>query len=165
MAKHNEPRPISATEHRARLQRAKRISRRFGFVGRLEYRHVFSRSGGAQYCIGPSAGDDILVVYAEAFERDADPADFNLEALVAHECGHQRLIRNPDLRAVLAKFPGDLFEEVLASLVGSLLLSDSQSSARTLVWKATAELSDLGMGAESTEQFIERLRLLLRRFL
>ncbi len=68
------------------------------------------------------------------------------------------------LRSVLAKFPGERLEEVLASLVGSLLLSESES-ARTLVWKATAELSDLGMSAESTVQFIERLRTLLRRFL
>ncbi len=92
-----EPKPISATEHRARLRRARRISRRLGFVGRVEYRHVYSRSGGAQYGIGSSADEDILIVYAEAFERDADPADFGMEALVAHECGHQRLIRNRDL--------------------------------------------------------------------
>jgi len=160
----DELKPISAAEHRARLRRAKRISRRFGFIGRVEYRHVHSRSGGAQYCIGPSADQDIMVVYAEAFERDADPADFRLEALVAHECGHQRLIRKQDLRSVLAKFPGERFEEVLASLVGSLLLTESES-ARTLVWKATAELGDLGMSAESTVHFIERLRTLLRRFL
>ena len=160
----DQPNPILTAERRARLRRANRIGRRLGFAGRVEYRHVYSRSGGAQYCIGPSADEDILVVYAEAFERDADPADFSLEALVAHECGHQRLIRNQDLRAVLAKFPGERFEEVLASLVGSLLLSESES-ARTLVWKATAELGDLGMSAVNTVHFIERLRLLLRRFL
>ena len=164
MDKHEEPQPISPTERRARRRRADRIGRRLGFAGRVEYRHVYSRSGGAQYCIGPSADDDIMVLYAEAFERDADPADFSLEALIAHECGHQRLIRNEDLRAVLAKFPGERFEEVLASLVGSLLLSESES-ARALVWKATAELGELGMTAASTVQFIERLRQLLRRFL
>jgi hypothetical protein len=46
-------------------------------------------------------------VYAEAFERDNDPDDFRLEALIAHECGHQRLHRDPKLRSVLAKFPDD----------------------------------------------------------
>jgi hypothetical protein len=133
-------------------------------VGRTEYRHVHSQSGGAQYCIGPSANDDLLVLYAEAFERDADPEDFRLEALIAHECGHQRLIRNSNLRTILAKFPGEQFEETLASLVGSLLLSESETS-QTLVWKATAELGQLGMTAASTVQYIERLRHLLRHYL
>ncbi len=164
MERRDQPEPIVASEHRARIRRANRIGRRLGFVGRVEYRHVYSRSGGAQYGIGPSADADLLVLYAEAFERDADPADFSLEALIAHECGHQRLIRNPDLRAVLAKFPGEQLEEVLASLVGSLLLSETES-ARMLVWKATAELGELGMTAASTVRFIERLRQLLRRFL
>jgi hypothetical protein len=160
----DEPEPISASERRARLRRAKRVSRRLEFTGSVEYRHVYSRSGGAQYCIGPSANEDLLVVYAEAFERDADPDDFSLEALIAHECGHQRLLRNQDLRTILAKFPGERYEEVLASLVGSLLLPEAEA-ARTLVWKATAELGDLGMIAASTVHFIERLRSLLRRFL
>ena len=74
------------------------------------------------------------------------------------------MLRNKDLRAVLAKFPGERLEEVLASLVGSLLLSETES-AQTLVWKATAELGELGMTAASTVRFIERLRQLLRRFL
>jgi hypothetical protein len=164
MHEHHEPKPISATEHRARIRRITRIGRHLGFVGRVEYRHVYSRSGGAQYGIGPSAEDDLLVLYAEAFERDADPADFSLEALIAHECGHQRLIRNPHLRTILAKFPGEPFEEILASLVGSLLLGESES-AQTLVWKATAELGQLGMTAASTVHFVERLRQLLRHFL
>ena len=95
-----------------------------GFVGRVEYRHVYSRSGGEQHGIGPMPAEDLLVVYAEAFERDADPADFSLDAIVAHECGHQRLIRNGNLQAILVRFPGQArFEEVLASLVGSLLLA------------------------------------------
>ena len=86
--------PISAEELETRHRRVMSISVDLGFVGSVEYRHVYSRSGGAQYGIGPSADDDIMVLYAEAFERDADPADFNLEALIAHECGHQRLHRD-----------------------------------------------------------------------
>jgi hypothetical protein len=164
MPEHDEPKPITAAEHRARIQRTNRIGHRLGFTGLVEYRHVYSRSGGAQYCIGPSAEEDLLVLYAEAFERDADPADFSLEALIAHECGHQRLIRKKDLRTILAKFPGEQFEEILASLVGSLLLGESES-AQTLVWKATAELGQLGMTAASTVHFVERLRRLLRYFL
>jgi len=161
MQEHDEPTPISPAEQRARSRRMSRIARRYGFVGRMEYRHVYSRSGGAQYCIGPSVDDDL---YAEAFERDADPDDFSLEALVAHECGHQRLIRNEGLRSILAKLPGEPLEEILASLVGSLLLGEAEA-AQTLVWKATVELGQLGMTADSTVHFIERLRRLLRHFL
>lgn len=75
MKEHHEPEPISATEHRARIRR---IGRRLGFIGRVEYRHVYSHSGGARYGTGPSIDDDLLALYAEAFERDADPADFSL---------------------------------------------------------------------------------------
>src|SRR5262249_5035267 len=101
---------------------------------------------------------------AEAFERDADPDDFDLDALVAHECGHQRLIRDPNLRKILAKFAGEQFEEILASLIGSIRLGESES-AGTLVWKATAERGVLQMTAASTAHFVERLRNVLRKFL
>ncbi len=105
-----------------------------------------------------------MVVYAEAFERDANPDDFRLEALIAHECGHQRLLRAKNLREVLAKFPEE-FEEILASIVGSILLRDAESS-QTLVWKATAELAEMHIiSAENTVHFVERLRQLLRNFL
>ena len=114
----DQPDPISAVELEARLRRVMAVSVDLGFVGSVEYRHVYSRTGGAQYCIGPSADDDIMVLYAEAFERDADPADFNLEALIAHECGHQRLHRDQKYRLVMEKFPEN-FEEILASLVGA----------------------------------------------
>jgi hypothetical protein len=56
-----------------------------GFVGRIEYRHVNSRFGGAQYVPGAAANEDSLILFAEAFDRDADPDDFSLEAIIAHE--------------------------------------------------------------------------------
>jgi len=105
-----------------------------------------------------------MIVYAEAFERDANPDDFRLEAIIAHECGHQRLLRIENLRDVLSKFPEE-FEEILASLIGSILLGDAESS-QTLVWKATAELAEMHyISAENTVRFVERLRQLLRNFL
>jgi hypothetical protein len=55
---------------------------------------VLSNAGGAQFGLGSSPARDLLVVYAEAFLRDADPEDFSLEALLAHECGHQIVYRN-----------------------------------------------------------------------
>jgi hypothetical protein len=164
MHKFDEPKPITRAEQEARGKRFIEIGRTLGFVGSMEYRHVYSRSGGGQYCIGPSHDKDVLLLYAEAFERDADPDDFSLEAIIAHECGHQHLIRNKNLRAVLEKLSGEQFEEILASLVGSLLLGDS-GSAQTLVWKATAELDQMGMPPVSTATFIERLRRLLRKLL
>ena len=103
-----------------------------------------------------------MVVYAEAFERDADPEDFNLDALIAHECGHQRLHRDTRLHPVVARFPGDAFEEILASIVGSLLLGDSES-AQTLKWKAIAELHGQGVRAEFAEVFVAQLSETVRR--
>lgn len=108
--------------------------------------------------------EDVLVVYAEAFDRDANPEDFSLEALVAHECGHQLLTRKRDLREILDKLADEAYEEVLASLIGSLILEDSEA-AQTLVWKATVELGNLGIGPEKVVLFIERLRRLLRHYL
>jgi hypothetical protein len=155
------PRPISALQRRARLERVRDLARRFGFVGTVNYLHVATDSGGAQYWIGPAAPDDFLVVYPEAFERDADPEDFSLEAMIAHECGHQMLVRDPRLRPVIQRFPGERFEHVLASIVGSLLVDDRQT-AQMLVWKATVEVGQLRVSPEASKQLVERFRHLLR---
>ena len=61
-------------------------------------------------------------------------------------------------------YVGDIPSGVLASLVGSILLSESETS-QTLVWKAAAELTDLGMSAEQAKAFAERLGKLLRQLL
>ena len=50
---------------------------------------TFTAKRAAQYARGSTAHEDLLTVYAEAFERDADPEDFSLEAILAHERGHQ----------------------------------------------------------------------------
>jgi hypothetical protein len=42
------PEPLSATELAARLKRAETIARRLGFRGLVEYRHVYTQTGGAQ---------------------------------------------------------------------------------------------------------------------
>ena len=87
MPESDQPVAIITQEKTARLRRITEIACGFGFVGDVEYRHVYSQSGGAQYGIGPAADDDIMVVYAEAFERDANPDDFRLEALIAMNAG------------------------------------------------------------------------------
>jgi hypothetical protein len=160
----DQPDPISATEMDARLRRVMTISVDLGFVGSVEYRHVYSRSGGSQYGIGTSAEHDIMVLYAEAFERDADPEDYNLDALIAHECGHQKLLRDPKMKAVFARFPGPALEEVLASLIGSLLLDEGES-ANTLLMKAIAELSGMGLADNDAVHFAEQMRRILEDLL
>src|SRR5947207_15553866 len=117
----SSPGPLSPAERRARRNRAARSAREFGFVGSVEYRHVYSQSGGAQYCRGNTPEEDLLTVYAEAFDRDADPNDFSLEAMIAHERGHQVLARHPRLSVLLAS-ASPAAEEVLASLLGALIL-------------------------------------------
>lgn len=74
---HRPLQPITQAEARHRLKRVTSIARRFGFVGRIEYRHVVTDTGGAQYGLATSAEEDLLVVDARAFQRDADPDDFS----------------------------------------------------------------------------------------
>jgi hypothetical protein len=92
-----------------------RLARGLRFVGHIEYRHVYSQTGGAQYGRGSAAEEDLLTVYAEAFERDADPDDFSLAAMIAHECGHQILARHPRIAKRVAGVSA-ASEEILASL-------------------------------------------------
>lgn len=59
----DQPNPISAKEMEARLKRITELCVELGFIGSVEYPHVYSRSGGAQYWIGSSADHDIMVLY------------------------------------------------------------------------------------------------------
>jgi hypothetical protein len=131
------PDPIPRAESRRRRARILRVARSVGFVGRVEYRHVYSQTGGAQYGRGAGDAGDLLTVFAEAFERDADPDDFSLRAMIAHERGHQLLARHPQLSARLAGV-SDAAEEVLASLLGALVL-EAGPDRDLLIAKATAE--------------------------
>jgi hypothetical protein len=143
------PDPISAAELRRRRTRVLRLARAVGFVGRVEYRHVYSQTGGAQYSRGANAGVDLLTVYADAFDRDANPNDFSLAAIVAHERGHQLLAR-------LAQHVSETTlaaEEVLASLIGALILNPGVDR-QALVAKATAAVLAGGMEPVAAAQLI-----------
>ncbi|MFO0849985.1 MAG: hypothetical protein U0871_15745 [Gemmataceae bacterium] len=131
------------------------MARSVGFVGRVEYRHVYSQTGGAQYGRGASEGSDLLTVSAEAFERDADPDDFSLLAIIAHERGHQLLARHPRLSEKLAGVTLAA-EEVLASVLGALILDDGPDRDALLA-KATAEVLAGGTGPEDAVRLIENL--------
>jgi hypothetical protein len=157
------PGPLTPAERRARRNRVARIARRLGFVGSVEYRHVYSQTGGEQYCRGNTPEEDLLTVYAEAFERDADPDDFSLEAMIAHERGHQVLVRHPRLSVVLAS-ASLAAEEVLASLLGALVLEPGPDRD-TLLDKAAYDLLCRGATAETAERVIANLWDLLGRLL
>jgi hypothetical protein len=60
------------------------------------------------------------MVYAEAFDRDADPEDFSRRAMIAHERGHQILARDPRPAPRLAG-ASPAAEGVLASLLGAMV--------------------------------------------
>jgi hypothetical protein len=139
------------------------IATSFGFSGNVEYRHVYSQTGGAQYGRGSAEMDDLLTVYAEAFERDADPDDFSLEAMIAHERGHQILARHSRIAKRVAGISA-ASEEILASLVGTMLCRDPVDRL-VLYAKATAELLDRGQTPEAADRQLRELWNLLEALL
>jgi hypothetical protein len=149
------PGPLSRAERRARRDRSVRIARQLGFVGSVEYRHVYSQTGGAQYGRGNTPAEDLLTVYAEAFERDADPQDFSLEAMIAHERAHQLLARHPRIAKRVAGI-SEASEEILASLLGAMIC-EADTDRVTLFAKATGELLDHGQSAESANRQLQQL--------
>lgn len=163
MPKHS-PKPLSLAEQRARRSRVARLARGLGFVGRVEYRHVYSQSGGAQYGRGTIATDDLLTVYAEAFERDANRDDFSLEAIVAHERGHQLLARHPRIAKKVGGRITAASEEILASLLGAMICA-SKADREDLMAKATVELIDHGETLEVATRRLQELWKLLETLL
>lgn len=156
------PQAITASELAKRERRITEIARKLGFVGRIEYRHEGSQSGGAQYGLARVAEDDLLTVYAKAFDRDADPEEYSLESMIAHERGHQLIARTERLRRILPTTWSEAAEEVLASLLGSLLV-DSSEDERNLILKAMFESVKLGNDLETVQNHHEELRDMLRR--
>ena len=158
------PDPLSPSKRRVRQSRVARLAKSFGFLGRIEYRHVYSQSGGAQYGRGPTVEEDILTVYAEAFERDANPDDFSLATIIAHERGHQLLARHPRIGPRLGAGITLAAEEVLASLIGSMVCGAGHDR-NLLVAKATAELLQRGTAPEDAVRLILNLLELLGEYL
>ena len=155
MAQPSPPR-LTAAQRRARRDRVDRLARDVGFVGHVEYRHVYSQTGGAQYGRGSTASEDLLAIYAEAFDRDADPEDFSLEAIVAHERGHQLLARQPRIARRVAGHISPASEEVLASLLGAMICS-GEADRDALIAKATVELLEHGETIEVATRLLQDL--------
>src|SRR5438094_121152 len=134
-----QPPALTARQQRARFNRIMGIANRLGFVGIVEYRHVYSHAGGAQYGQARRAEEDLLIVYAEAFEKDGDPNDFSLTAILAHERGHQILVRHRRIAKRVAGRISEAGEEILASLLGAMICP-AQADHDDLIAKAAAEL-------------------------
>lgn len=145
------PPPLTPWEQRERRRHATRLARELGFVGRMEYRHVYSNTGGASYGQSPLESMDLLIVYAEAFERDANPDDYSLRAIIAHECGHQILARHPRIAPRVAGRISPVGEEILASLLGAMICGPGRDGddlhARALVQLPMFENSPEQAGA------------------
>ncbi len=150
-----EPRPLTAAERRARRGRVARLARGLGFVGRIEYRHVYSQTGGAQCGRGSAAAEDLLTVYAEAFERDANPEDFSLAAMIGHECGHQILARHPRIARRVAGLSRPS-EEILASLLGAMVCPDDTDRV-ALIARAVAKLRGRSLRAAAASRQLQEL--------
>ena len=149
------PAPISSVERQERRDRILFLAGAVGFVGRVEYKHAYSNSGGAQYGHGITEGEDTLTVFAEAFDRDATREDFSLMAFVAHERGHQLLARHPRLKAMVRDMSPSA-EEVLASLVGALILVPGLDQD-SLVEKATFDILRGGGSMDAATRIIRNL--------
>jgi hypothetical protein len=153
---------VSAIGLAARQHRAAVIAEMFGFIGIVEYRHVYSQSGGAQYTRGVGETNDLLTVYAEAFDRDADPEDFSLEAIIAHERGHQILARHPSIGVRMAEVSIQA-EEVLASLLGMMLCQ--RDSDRDMLYAKTAAGFRKELSPEAVVRIMQDLCELLEAML
>jgi hypothetical protein len=156
--------PLTANQRRARLERITRIAERLGFVGIVEYRHAYSKSGGAQYGRARSAEEDLRTVYAEAFDKDSDPEEFSLTAILAHERGHQILARHSRIAERVSGRISDAGEEILASVLGSLIC-EGEMDRDNLTAKATVALIDHGEAPDTAFQRIEELRKLFGELL
>lgn len=158
------PDPISKADESARRRRVLRIAREQGFIGRVEYRHVYGHTGGGQYCHAPMSGQDVLLVFAEAFERDADPEDFSLESILAHERGHQLLLRHERITRTVPLDWSDASEEIVASLIGSIIVR-AEADQHDLLMKAGFDAVSAGFDAEKVVEFLTELRALLEELL
>jgi hypothetical protein len=95
------------------------------------------------------------MVFAEAFDRDADPEDFSLRAIIAHERGHQLLARHPRLAPRLVGV-SPTAEEVLASLLGAMVAGEGPDRD-ALVAKATVEVLAGGDSPKAAVRLVARL--------
>lgn len=120
----HQPSAITFTERARRIDLVRQLAAKVGFCGRVEYRHRYDSSGPAQIRLGAKIGDDVMLVFAEAFDWKEDSRHFSLEAVLAHECGHQVFHHHPMLRRLFARDLSIHLEEIAASIIGALLVTN-----------------------------------------
>jgi hypothetical protein len=124
---------------------------------------TFTANREAQYGLGTTTSTDLLTVYAEAFDRDANPDDFSLESVIAHERGHQLLYRHSRIARFANRIsPGS--EEILASILGSLICP-SEVDSDSLLSKALVELMRYEPDGEAAVKRIHALKEMLEQLL
>ena len=92
-------------------------------------------------------------VFAQAFDWVGDPREYSLEAIMAHECGHQVFHRHRWLRRWFGSELSESREEVIASLIGALLVA-SVSDHDALRDKAVGDALMAGMSLTEAAAFI-----------
>ena len=98
-----------------------------------------------------------------ATKEHSAPEDLVVEAMIAHECGHQILARHPRIAKRVAGISA-ASEEILASLLGAMICNNDTDRV-TLYAKATAELLDRGQRAEAAGRQLQELWDLLEALL
>lgn len=106
--------------------------------------------------MGATVERDLLVVYPVAFRRDSALDDFSLEAIIAHERGHQLICQYARLRRAAPKELSQTTEEVLAALVGSVIIDDA-SASEDLVLQALFLLTERGMHPEEASGRVQNV--------
>ena len=119
----DQPPPITLTERARRIDLIRQIATTLGFRGRVEYRHYYGSSGPAQLRLGRKIVDDEMRVFAQAFDWNDDSREFSVEAIIAHECGHQVYHRHRWVQRWFGSDISESQEEVIASLIGALLVT------------------------------------------
>src|SRR5947209_7885201 len=86
-----------------------------------------------------------------------------LEAMIAHECGHQILARHSRIAKPVAGI-SEASEEILASLLGAMNCN-ADADRVALFGKGAGELLDCGQSAESANRQLQDLWTLLETLL
>lgn len=157
---HNPPKPITLTERARRIDLVRQLAKKLRFCGRVEYHHRFSSAGPAQIRFGSKIVDDVMRVFAQAFDWSEDSQHFSPEAIMAHECGHQVFHRHRHLRRWFGSDISESHEEIVASLIGSLLVT-SAADNDALRDKALGDALEAGTNPVDVTAMINGLRKFL----
>lgn len=160
----DQPPAITLTERARRIDLVRHSAAKLGFRGRVEYWHRYGSEGPAQVRLGANITQDVLRVFSQVFERENDPQQFSLEAIVAHECGHQVFHRHRLLHRWFGSRVSLSHEEIIASLIAALLVA-SRTDKDALLDKAFSDALETGISGPEATSMINGLRAVLELLL